>query len=99
VKIARVIGKVVATLKHADFVGYPLLVVQPEDVDGLRGGSPVLAIDRIGVDVGERILLVDDGAAARGLLGRAGPIRAMILGRVDEVATSAGPLGQRTFLH
>lgn len=86
-KVARVVGRVVATLKHPDLAGYRLLVVQPEPVEGLSGGSPTLAIDRIGVDVGERILLVDDGAAARGLLGRAGPIRAMILGRIDQVAT------------
>jgi microcompartment protein CcmK/EutM len=82
-----VVGQVVSTLKHPHLEGYPLLVVEPEPIEGLRGGNPTIAIDRIGVDVGERVLLVDDGAAARGVLGWSGPIRAMILGRIDEVAT------------
>ena len=83
-KTARVVGQVVATLKHPDLEGRHLLVVQPEEFGTLAGGKPLVAVDLIGVEIGERILLVDDGAAARGLLGRAGPIRAMIVGVVDE---------------
>jgi ethanolamine utilization protein EutN len=85
VKLGRVVGQVVATLKHADFEGYRLLVIAPERTAGLDGGPPLLAIDRVGARVGERVLLVDDGAAARGLIGRAGPIRSMVVGVVDEV--------------
>ncbi len=84
-KVARVVGQVVATLKHPDLEGYHLLVVQPEPVGGLAGGPALIAIDRIGVGVGERVLLVDDGAAARGLLGKSGPVRSMIVGVIDAV--------------
>lgn len=90
-KVGRVVGQVVATLKHADFEGYRLLVVAPEAIAGLAGGDPLLAIDRIGARVGERVLLVDDGAAARGLIGRAGPIRSMVVGVVDEVQAPGSP--------
>ena len=84
-KVATVTGQVVSTLKHAHLDGASLLVVQPEGVGGMRGGAPVVAVDRIGVSVGERVLLVDDGSAAKCLDGRSGPIRAMIVGIVDDV--------------
>jgi ethanolamine utilization protein EutN len=88
-KVGRVIGQVVATLKHPDFDGHHLLVVEAEDVGSLGGGGTLLAVDRIGARVGEQVLVVDDGAAARGLYGKAGPIRAMIVGTVDAVDTNA----------
>lgn len=84
-KVGRVTGQVVATLKHAHLEGRRLLIIEPEAVDGLSAGSPTIAVDGIGCEVGERVLLVDDGAAARGLLGLSGPIRAVVVGVVDEV--------------
>lgn len=84
-KTARVVGQVVATLKHADLHGRCLLVVEPDEIQGLSGGKATIAVDLIGCDVGERVLVVDDGAAARGIFGHAGPIRCLIVGRVDEV--------------
>jgi microcompartment protein CcmK/EutM len=92
-KVGRVVGQVVGSEKHPQLEGCSLLVVRPESLGGLDGGSDLIAVDRIGVSVGERILLVDDGAAARLLFGSAGPIRAVIVGVVDEAWTqpSEGP--------
>ena len=84
---ARVVGQVVSTLKHKDLEGRHLLVVQPEKIDGLEGGGPKIAVDMIGARVGELVLVVDDGSAARILLGRSGPVRCLIVGTVDEVHT------------
>ena len=47
-------------------------------------------MDLIGSRVGEQVLVVDDGAAARSVFGRAGPIRCMIVGRIDEVHVEDG---------
>lgn len=84
-KTASVVGQVVATLKHADFHGRRLLVIEPDVIEGLTAGKASIAVDLIGCDVGEKVLVVDDGAAARSILGHAGPIRCLIVGRVDEV--------------
>ncbi len=89
-KVARVIGQVVGSVKHAQMEGCRLLVVRPEAVGGLDGGADTIAVDRIGVRMGERVLVVDDGAAARLLFGEAGPIRTVIVGVVDEVSLSSG---------
>ncbi len=88
-KVGIVTGQVVATLKHAHLEALRLLVVQPESLAGCEAGAALIAVDRLGAGVGERVLLVDDGSAARGLYGRSGPIRAMIVGIVDEVHTDA----------
>ena len=82
-KIGRVVGQLVSTIKHPHLESERLLVVEPEEIDGVSGGRGLLAVDRIGVDVGERVLLVDDGAAAKTLTGRVGPLRALIVGVVD----------------
>lgn len=92
-KLARVIGKVVGSEKHPQLEGGRLLVVRPEPLDGLSAGEELIAVDRIGVDLGELVLLVDDGAAARLLFGSAGPIRAVIVGVVDQahLESAGGP--------
>ena len=89
--VGRVVGQLVSTLKHPHLEGARLLVVEPEALTGAKAPAPLLAVDRIGVDVGERVLLVDDGAAARTLTGRVGPLRALIVGVVD--AAGPGPEG------
>ena len=86
-KVGTVTGQLVGTCKHPQFEGYRLLVVEPEKLGGLGGGPALIAIDRIGARTGERVLLVDDGSAALGLLGNSGPIRSMIVGVVDETVT------------
>lgn len=86
-KVGRITGQVVATLKHEHLQGRRLLIVEPEAIDGLGAGAPTIAVDNIGCEIGERVLLVDDGSAARGLLGLSGPVRAIIVGVVDEVHT------------
>ncbi len=88
-KIARVTGQMVSTLKHPHLDSRSILVVEMESLSGLEGGRALLAVDTIGVGVGERVLVVDDGAAARTVLGLTGPIRTLIVGRVDQ--TSVDP--------
>lgn len=83
-KVAQVVGQVVGSQKHVQLEGQSLLVVRPESLDGLTAGGELIAVDRIGVEIGERVLLVDDGAAARLLFGSSGPIRTVIVGVVDE---------------
>jgi len=83
VKICRVVGEVVATVKHTYLHGYKLLIVQPVDHADRSNGRPILAVDCVDVGPGERILLSDEGGAAGLVLGAEGPVRAVIVGRVD----------------
>ena len=83
-RLARVIGSVVATQKDPSLVGAKLLLTQPVDRDGRPVGGAQLAIDAVGAGVGELVLLVLEGRAAGAALGRhAAPVDAAIVGIVD----------------
>lgn len=79
----KVIGSVWATQKEEGMDNLKLMVVQPIDFKGREAGQPVIAVDRIGAGVGERVI-VSRGSPARTLFsGRNVPIDAMIVGIVD----------------
>jgi microcompartment protein CcmK/EutM len=89
-KIARVVGTVVATAKHPAFVGHKLLVVQPLDEHGKDTGDAFLAVDHAQAGCGDKVLVNQEGNGARQMLGTIDgklPIRSVIVGIVDEVAT------------
>ncbi len=90
-RLARVIGSVVATRKHRTLVGAKLLLTQPVDRDGQPVGEEQLAIDSVGAGVGELVLLVLEGRAAGAALGRrAAPVDAAIVGIVDPTGVVTG---------
>jgi ethanolamine utilization protein EutN len=85
-QIARVIGTVVSTQKHAKFEGAKLLLVQPIGLDDAPQGTPLLAVDSVGAGVTEKVLVVIEGRAAGEALGRKGaPVDAAIVGIIDEI--------------
>jgi ethanolamine utilization protein EutN len=85
-QIARVVGTVVATQKHATFAGAKLLLVQPVDLNDKPRGTPLLAVDSVGAGVHEKVLVVIEGRAAGEALGRkAAPVDAAIIGIIDHV--------------
>ncbi|MCC6318320.1 MAG: EutN/CcmL family microcompartment protein [Gemmatimonadaceae bacterium] len=84
--IAQVTGDVVATHRHAELGGRKLLLVRRESLAGALEGGETIALDVIGVGVGERVLVVQEGGAARSLFQRPGiPAQAVIVGVVDRV--------------
>jgi len=87
-KVAKVIGAVVATRKDSTLNGAKLLLTQPLNQHGQSVGVSQLAIDSVGAGVGELVLLVLEGRAAGAVLGRrAASVDAAIVGIVDPPAT------------
>ena len=85
-RIARVVGTVVATKKNRKFDGTKLLLVEPLTLEGEPAGGTLLAVDRLGAGVGEKVLVVLEGKAAGHALGRtAAPVDAAIVGIIDTV--------------
>jgi ethanolamine utilization protein EutN len=83
-QIGRVVGHAVSTVKHPTLKGWRLLVVQPLTADGTADGEPLLAIDSLGSANGDRVILSNDGAGARQLVGaKDSPVRWMVLGIPD----------------
>jgi microcompartment protein CcmK/EutM len=92
VKLGRVRGTVVSTISSPIFKGRRLLVCDIEDMYGKPlAGSYTIAVDAIGVGVGERVLILDEGNSARQVVATPNaPIRAVIVGKVDAVETVPG---------
>ncbi len=83
---ARVVGDVVATIKHRDLAAFKLLLVQPLDVSGNPRGQPAIALDVVDAGVGDRVLVVDEGNSAAQVLRRArGAVRTVVVGVIDEI--------------
>jgi microcompartment protein CcmK/EutM len=83
-QLGQVVGQGVATVKHASLVGWRLLLVQLLTPDGKADGEPLLAIDQLGAGPGDRVILSNDGAGARDLVGvKNSPARWLVLGLCD----------------
>lgn len=85
-QIARVVGDLTATQKHASHEGKKLLLVQPLNLDGSDKGTPVVAVDSVNAGIGNRVLLVQDGFAAFTSVGlKLAPIDSSVIGVIDAV--------------
>jgi len=85
--IGRVAGTVVATIKHPMFSGRKLLIVDKLDLAGRVTSKYDIAVDTVQAGVGDQVLVLDEGAGARQVLDVEpwGPVRAVIVGVIDEV--------------
>ncbi len=82
--VARVLGTVVATVKHEAYQGRKIMVVQPLDLDGSHQGNSMLAIDEVQAGVGDTVLVLNEGSSARQVVNNElAPLRAVIMGVVD----------------
>lgn len=81
--LARVIGRVVATVKQDTLTAVTLQWIQPIRADGRAAGKPLVAVDRIGVGPGEAIYYVTSREASLTLENTFAAVDAGIVGRVD----------------
>lgn len=89
-KIGRVAGTVVSTIHHPVVDGRRLLLVDDLDPEGELTGGYVIAMDAIDAGAGETVLVLDEGTGARQVLGDPdAPIRAVVVGIVDEVVEAS----------
>lgn len=84
--LGKVVGTVVSTVKHPEYVGHKILVVQPVDASGDASGDSFIAVDDVQAGVGDTVLAIREGNGARQIFKRTDfPIRAVIVGIVDGV--------------
>jgi len=81
----RVIGHATSTVKHPSLTGWRLMVVQTLGADNEPEGEALLAIDNLGCQAGDRVILNSDGRRVRELVGNPkSPARWFVCGIVDE---------------
>ena len=85
-KMARVIGHVVSTVKDPRHEGFKLLLVQPVDEQAKPWGDGLLVIDGAQAGVGDYVLVIEEGKSARAIMGSAdAPCEAIAVGVIDSV--------------
>ncbi len=83
--LARVIGRVVATVKQDTLSGQPLQWIQPVDASGKDRGAAVVAVDPIGLGPGELCYYITAREASLTLWETFAAVDAGIVGKVDKI--------------
>jgi len=83
-QLARVMGRVVATVKHEGLVGVRLLVIQPHDFEGRPDGGPIIAADALQAGPGDTVEWVTGREAALALPVTFTPVDASVVAIVDD---------------
>ena len=68
-KIARVTGTVVSTVKYEKYRGYKLLKVRHLTLEGELTGEELIALDAADAGIGDIVLVNNDGGAAQMVTG------------------------------
>jgi len=84
-RVAKVVGMAVATIKDRRLEGGKLLLVAEADPAGQAHGQPFVALDVVGAGPGELVVVVE-GSSARTAAGDASrPVDAVIVGILDSL--------------
>lgn len=84
-KIARVTGSVVCTVKTESFEGVILLLIQPLDDDLNDKGSPIVACDTVAAGPGDLVIYEGGREAALALKKVFNPADAAVIGIIDQL--------------
>ena len=80
--LGKVVGKAVSTAKHKSLVGAKMLVIEP-----IRAASldPVLALDHLGAQAGDIVVMSNDGKFAREMVNDGtSPARWWVMGIIED---------------
>ena len=89
-KIGRVVGTVVSTINAPIFNGRRLLLCDLVDPSGEPEDDYTIAVAAVSAGPGDLVLILDEGTSARQIVGAdVAPIRAVVVGIVDEVSEGA----------
>ena len=83
--LARVIGRVVATIKQDTLKAQPLQWIQPVNAAGKDHGKPIVAVDPIGLGAEELCYYITAREATLSLSETFVAVDASIVGKVDRI--------------
>ena len=91
VYLAKVIGRVVATVKQETLTGQPLQWIQPVDATEKERGSAIVAVDPIRLGPGELCYYITAREASLTLWDTFAAVDAGIVGKVDRIDLQREP--------
>ena len=88
--LCKVKGTLVATQKNEHLRQERMLVCQPITLDGAPLGREVVALDSVDAGVGDTVLVIQEGGAARQVIKKQKvPVHSVIVAVVDGLEVSA----------
>lgn len=88
-------GEVVSTIKHPAYANRRVLLLDRIGADGRELGTYLVAVAAVDAGIGQTGLVIDEGNSARQVVGDPqAPIRSVIIGIVDEIATEPVAVGR-----
>jgi microcompartment protein CcmK/EutM len=85
-RIAKVIGTTVSTIKEPTLEGRKLLILRPADVDGTPYGKPYVAVDTLDAGIGDLVLTAHGSGGRQTELTENRPVDAVIMAVIDHLA-------------
>lgn len=82
-RLAKIIGTVVATRKDESLVGYKLMIIRRIDKDGNFIDSEEVAVDYVGAGIGEVVLIATGSSVRVDKTKREAVIDMAIIGIID----------------
>jgi len=86
--LARVTGRLVATVRYPGIEGVPLQLIQPLDEDGAEMGDALVACSVVSTGPGDLVHFVDGREAALACPETFVPVDAAIIGFVEQAISS-----------
>jgi ethanolamine utilization protein EutN len=84
-RIARVVGTAVSTVKESSLVGQKLLLLRETDERNEFTGAVFVGVDVVGAGTGELVLVAEGSAARHSVTTSGQPIDAVIMGVLDSL--------------
>jgi microcompartment protein CcmK/EutM len=84
-RIAKVVGVTISTMKQEKLHGRKLLVVRETDETGQVTGKPLVAVDVVQAGVGDLVLIAQGSAARQTDVTDKSPVDAVIMAVIDSM--------------
>ena len=84
-RIARVVGSAVSTVKEKSLIGHKLLLVREADERSEMTGPVFVAVDVVGAGAGELVMVTEGSAARQSGTTSDQPVDAVIMGILDSL--------------
>lgn len=84
-RIAKVVGTTISTIKDENLIGRKLLILRPTDETGAANGKPYVAVDTLDAGVGDLVLTAHGSGGRQTDITKDSPVDAVIMAVIDHL--------------